>query len=103
MSFIESTIRGLSQKLKEYQDKIDYLKNSSKVKIEEEVPSKNELLEKTAESSGQKTPTSIKEETSSPAFDIELTDLDFLSFEPTLMEGDQDEIAISREEEKSLW
>ena len=52
MSFIESTIRGLSQKLKEYQDKIDYLKNSSKVKIEEEVPSKNAFLEKTAESSG---------------------------------------------------
>ena len=55
MSFIESTIRGLSQKLKEYQDKIDYLKNSSKVKIEEEVPSKNAFLEKTAESSGDST------------------------------------------------
>lgn len=84
--------------MKEYQSKIEYLKSGSKVKIEEDVPSKNALLDKTAESSGQKTPTSVKEETSSPNFDIELTDLDFLSFEPTLMEADPNEIAISREE-----
>lgn len=89
--------------MKEYQDRIEYLKSSSKVKIEEDVPSKDAFIDKTAESSGQKTPTSLKEETSSPNFDIELTDLDFLSFEPTLMEADPNEIAISREEEKSLW
>ena len=89
--------------MKEYQERIEYLKNCKRVKIEVDEPSKKAVLDKTAESSAQKTPTSIKEEPSSLNFDIELTDLDFLTFEPTLMEANPNEIAISREEEKSLW